>query len=199
MEPVLGACKLLSVYEWFKEGHGITGGTREGGGIWTPHHATEGKAYVWAPPPIIANVGLEECAKAIQKRTDACHIFLIPRLYSPLWMRLFYNLSDFVFKIPPGSHHWPTSMHEPLFAGIALPLLPRNPWSLQGTPSLVGLERQLRQVLGSGQEDGRDILRQLLRTPRQVASVLEGVARRILQMSGTGEVPSKENTGRGRE
>ncbi len=130
VEPVLGACKLLSVDEWFEEGHGITGGTRKGGGIWTPHHATEGKAYVWAPPPIIANVGLEECAKAIHKRTDAYHIFLIPHLYSPLWMRLFYKLSDFVFKIPPGSHHWPTSMHEPLFVGIALPLLPRNPWSL---------------------------------------------------------------------
>ncbi len=169
------------------------------GGIWTPLHATEGKAYIWAPPPIIADVALEECAKAIHKRTDAYHILLIPCLYSPLWMRLFYKLSDFVFKIPPGSHHWPTSMHEPLFVGIALPLLPRNPWSLQGMPLLVGLERQLRQVLSSGHEDGGNILRQLLRTPRQVASVSDGMARRMLQMSWTGEVPSEENTGQGRE
>ncbi len=198
VEPVLGPCKVLSVDEWFQEGQGITGGTREVGGIWTPLHATEGKAYIWAPPPIIANVALKECAKAIHKRTGAYHILLIPCLYSPLWMRLFYKLSDFVFKIPPGSHHWPTSMHKPLFVGIALPLLPRNPWSLRGTPLLVGLERQLRQVLSSGQEDGGNILHQLLRTPRQVASVSDGVVCRMLRMSRTGEVPSEENTGQGK-
>ncbi len=177
---MLGPCKVLSVDKWFQEGHGITGGTRKVGRIWTPLHATEGKAYIWAPPPIIADVALEECAKAIHKRTDTYHILLIPCLYSPLWMRLFNKLSDFVFKIPLGSHHRPTSMHEPLFVGIALPLLPRNPWFLRGTLLLVGLERQLRQVLSSGQEDGGNILRQLLQTLRQVASVSDGVVRRML-------------------
>ena len=179
-EPVLGESRVLSAEEWFQEGHGIIGGSRDSSGIWTPQHATDGKAYIWAPPPIIADVALEECAKAIHKRTDAYHVFLIPRLYSPLWLRMFYKLSDFVFKIPPGSRHWPSSMHEPLFVGISLPLLPRNPWSLRGTPLLVELEGQLRQVLSSREEDGGNILRQLLRTPRQVASMSEGVARKLL-------------------
>ena len=112
------------------EGHGITGWMQENGGLRNPTHAKDGRAYIWALPPIVANVALEECAKAIHKRTDAYHIFLIPRLCSPCWLRSFYKLSDFVFKIPPGSHHWPPSMHEPLFVGVALPLIPRNPWSL---------------------------------------------------------------------
>ncbi len=61
-------------------------GKKDSTGLWIPQHASDGKVYIWTPPPIIADVALEECAKAIHKCTDAYHIFLIPRLYSPLWM-----------------------------------------------------------------------------------------------------------------
>jgi hypothetical protein len=195
VEPVLGESKVLSSKEWFQEGHGITGGKRESRGIWIPRHVADRKAYIWLPPPVIADVALEECAKAIHKRTDAYHIFLIPQLYSPLWMQMFYKLSDFVFKLPPGSRHWPSSMHEPLLVGISLPLLTRNPWSLRRTPLLVDLERQLRQVLSSRKEDGGDILCKLLQALRQVASVSENVACRMLQMPGPREVSGEENSG----
>jgi hypothetical protein len=198
VEPVLGESRVLSTKEWFQEGHGIIGGMRDSSGIWTPQHAADGKAYIWAPPPIIDNVALEECAKAIHKRTDSYHIFLIPQLYSPLWLRMFYKLSDFVFKISPCSRHWPSSMHEPLFVDISLPLLPRNPWSLQGLLLLVELEGQLCQVLSSCEEGG-NILRQLLQTPRQVASMSEGVARKLLRMSWARKVSGAEDTGQGRE
>jgi hypothetical protein len=86
-------------------------------------------------------------------------------------------------------------MHEPLFIGISFPLLHRNPWSLRRTPLLVELERQLRQVLRAGEEDGGHILRKLLRTSRPLASVPEDVARQMLRMSGAGEVPDQENSG----
>jgi len=59
----------------------------------------------------------------------------------------------------------------------------------------VELEWQLRQVLRADEEDGGDILRKLLRTSRQLASVPEGVARQMLRMSGAGEVPDQENSG----
>jgi hypothetical protein len=180
VDLVLGTSRVLTVEEWFREGHGITGGKIGSKGIWIPLHAADGKVYIWSPPPIIADIALEECAKAIHKRTNAYHIFLIPRLYSPLWLRMFYKLSDFVFKLPPGSRHWLSSMHKPLFVGISLPHLTRNPWSLQEMPLLVDLDRQLCQVLSSREEDGRDILRKLLRTPRQMAGVSENVARWML-------------------
>jgi hypothetical protein len=86
-------------------------------------------------------------------------------------------------------------MHEPLFIGISFPLLTRNPWSLRRTPLLVELERELRQVLRSGEEDGGNLLRKLLRTSRQLASVSEDMARKMLRMSGPGQVPSEENSG----
>jgi hypothetical protein len=85
-------------------------------------------------------------------------------------------------------------MHKPLFIGILFPLLNRNPWSLQRMPLLVELERQLRQVLSSGAEDRGDILCKLLRTSRQLASMSENVARKMLQMPGPGEVPTEENS-----
>ena len=86
VDPVLGTSKVLTTKEWFQEGHIITGGKEESKGMWIPRHAADGKAYIQVPPPIIADVALEECAKATHKRTDAYHIFLIPRLYSPFWL-----------------------------------------------------------------------------------------------------------------
>ena len=133
--------------------------------------------------------------KAVHKQTDAFHIFLILRLYSPLWSRMFYKLSDFVFELSPGSRHWPKTMHKPLFVGILLQLISRSPWSLRRTPLLVGLERRLRNVLSTGEAGGRDILCQLLRSPRQLACMSESVAHRMLHMSGVGEVPSESNGG----
>jgi hypothetical protein len=86
VDPVLGTSKVLTTKKWFQEGHRIMGGKEESKGMWIPRHTADRKAYIWAPPPIIADVSLEECAKAIHKRMDAYHIFLTPQLYSPLWL-----------------------------------------------------------------------------------------------------------------
>jgi hypothetical protein len=114
-------------------------------------------------------------------------------------MQLLYKLLDFVFKIPPGSRHWPSPMHKPHFVGDSLTLLTRDPWSLQRMPLLVELERQLHQVLCSSEEAGEDILRQLLQTPRQLASVPEDVAHQMLQVSGPRQVLGEENSRQGRK
>ena len=57
------------------------------------------------------------------------------------------------------------------------------------------LDRQLHQVLSSGKDDGEDILRKLLQTSRQVASVSEHVARRMLRMLGSREISGEEDSG----
>jgi hypothetical protein len=193
IKPVLGKFKILDIEEWFQEGQGIVGGERDHNGVWIPKHATNGRSYVWAPPPVIADVALEECMKAIHKRTDAYHVVLTPHLCSPLWLRMLYKLSDVVLKFPAGSRHWPSDMHEPLFVGISLPLLTRSPWTLRGMPLLVGLEWELQQVLCTGEEDGRNLLRKLLQTPKQLASVSEDVARKLLPLPGTGKVSVEED------
>ena len=172
----------LREHEWFNVGHGVIGGALDAHGIWMPVHAPNGRTYWWDPPPVIANVALEEALKARHKRTDATHIFTIPQLCSPTWSRLFYKLSDFVFKLPPGSTHWPLALHEPLFVGISLPLVRHYPWSLRGTPLLVDMDRRLRRMQETGESDGRDLLRELLRVPGRISRVSEGVARGLLLM-----------------
>ena len=171
------------------EGHGIVGGQRDPHGIWIPDHATNGQVYWWDPPPVIAQQALEEALKARHKRTDACHIFTIPRLCSPGWLRLFHKLCDFIVKFTVGSSHWPTCCHEPLFMGLALPFIRHPPWALRGTPLLVEMDRKLREVLSSGEGDGRDLLFKLLRLPGRLSSVSEDVARGVLRMPGTRKVP----------
>jgi hypothetical protein len=104
------------------------------------------------------------------------HIFVIPRLFSPRWIRLLYKLANFLFHIPPGSPHWPCSAHECFFVGILLLLLNRHLWTLRRTPLLVGLEPQLREVQVTGESNGGDILCKLLRTPWRLASMSEGVS-----------------------
>ncbi len=86
VNPILGESKVLDTEEWFQEGHRIVGGKKDARGIWMPNHTPNRKAYIWSPPPIIADIALEEYSKAIHKQTNMLYIFLMPQLYSPLWM-----------------------------------------------------------------------------------------------------------------
>ena len=66
-------------------------------------------------------------------------------------------------------------------------------------PLLVGLERELHQVLCSSEKDGRDLLGKHLQTPRQLASVSESVAHKLLCLFATRKVLVEDDSGRGRE
>jgi hypothetical protein len=88
LDPSVGRSKLLSAKEWFIEGHGIIGGEKDPSGTRISRHAKNGKVFI---PPIVADVALEECSKAIHKRTDAYHVFLIPRLYPPSGCKRYTN------------------------------------------------------------------------------------------------------------
>jgi hypothetical protein len=191
--------KPLSVEEWFVEGHGIVGGYRDQHQMWIPSHAPNNQIYWWDPPPVVADVALEEALKAKHKRSDAVHILTIPRLCSPTWTRLFHKMSDFVVKLPVGSTHWPEGLHEPLFVGFSLPYIRYYPWSLRGTPLLVEMERNMREVLSTGESDGGDILRELLRLAGRISSVSESVAQGLLRMPRKGQVPDVPDDGRRRE
>ena len=185
----------LTPEQWFVEGHGIVGGKKDRHGIWIPDHASNGRVYLWIPPLVVADVALEEALRAVHKRSDATHSFVIPRLCTPLWSKLLFKLCDFIFRAPAGSPFWPLDMHEPLWIGIALPFIRYRPWSLRGTPLLVAMARELQEVLSSGKGDGRDILRQLLRVQGRVNAVSERVARGVLRMPGSGKVPDDETHG----
>jgi hypothetical protein len=52
--------KVLQVEEWFQEGHGILGGSKDSHRVWIPNHKPNGRVYLWNPPPVIADVAREE-------------------------------------------------------------------------------------------------------------------------------------------
>ncbi len=185
------------VEEWFQEGHGIISGYKDSHGVWIPRHAKNGRVYFRAPPPIIADVALKECLKEVQKRTDANHIFLIPCLFAPAWLCMFYKLANVIFTIPVGSPLLPFNMHEPLFVGIALPFIRCRPWSLQGMPLLVELAGRLQEMFKSSPRNGGVVL--FLRTPSQLASMLNVLARQVSRVYGDRNIPHEDAPGRAGE
>ena len=166
--------------------------------MWIPNHAPGNQIYLWSPPPVIADVALEEALKARHKRQDATHIFLIPMLYSPQWIRLFYKMCDVVFHIPVGTSNWPSAMHESLFVGITFPYLSHRPWTVRGTPLLVELGRQLRRLWATSERDAGDCVRELLRTAKRLPTMSQPVASRVLSLSGEGDIQGGGNAGRRR-
>jgi hypothetical protein len=138
---------------------------------------------------------LKECLKAVQKRTDAYHIFLIPRLFAPAWLCMFYKLADIIFTIPVGSPLWPFNMNEPMFIGIALPFIRYRPWSLRGTLLLVELAGRLREMFKSSPCNGGVVLCKLLRTPSRLASMLDVLACQVLQVYGDRNIPHEDAPG----
>ena len=180
---------FLSPMQWFSEGHNI-GGWEQGpvGGIDLPI-LMEGRTYVWSPPPFAADVALAELRKARIKRQRSAHVFVCPRLCSPLWMKQLYKASDVVFEIPSGTPGWPTHMHEPLLIGLLFPFLRHSPWQLRGTPKMHALGRELRSLLQDKDVDARDLLRKFWLQCFGLGKMREDVVRKMLYLRACPGVP----------
>jgi hypothetical protein len=74
----------MKLEAWSSEGHDIAGWRMNCGGFERPI-LKEGRTYLWLPPPFAANVAIAELRKAQIKRQSSTHVFVCPRLCSPLW------------------------------------------------------------------------------------------------------------------
>lgn len=192
------AISPLTPEQWFVEGHGINGGEINADGVWIPTHEPAYQTHLWCPPPPVADAALEELLKARHKRTDTYHIIVIPRLMTPRWRRLFYKACDFICVLPAGSQHWPANMFEPLYLGIVLPFTHHRPWQLKRAPLILEMEREMQCLLRSGEADGRDLLRKLLKLVPRLCSMSKDVARQVLHMPREEERPGIPYDGDGR-
>lgn len=191
----LPTLKPLTPEGWFERGHGITGGSVDSRGVWIPNHCKPRKAFLWLPPPAVADAALEELLKSRHKREDLFHVFACPQLMLPRWRRLFNKAFDFTFEVPISSPLWPDTMFEPLWIGIALPFHRHRPWCLRRAPALVGFGVDLRRMLASGEGNPSDLLRKLWNLPGRISTLPECVARGVLHMAGQGPVPRTSNRG----
>jgi hypothetical protein len=174
----------LSEADWFDVGHDING--------WHRHHQSdlmerpkleEGRTYIWSPSPFAADVAIAELRKARIKRQTSSHVFVCPRLCCSLWLKQIYRACDLVFQVLPNSPFWPPSAHEPLLIGLIFPFTRANPWQLRGTPKLLAVGRELRNLQENQEMDRRDLLRKLWSRCNGLRNVPEHVVWRLLYFS----------------
>ena len=174
--------KPLTPEGWQWEGHGLNPND-----VWTntddikfPIRDHSRDIYLWCPAPAIASVALEELRKSRHKRPDLIHIFVCPKLMTPLWRKHLLRTCCFSFYVDPGLAHWPDSMHESLLIAVYLPYLPCYPWTFRRTESVLELERKLRtvpKVQGGAQGP---VLREFLSFTRWVPTMHESLVRDLL-------------------
>ena len=179
----------LSPEGWFERGHDIKGGTVNREGIWIPKFKKSN--FLWTPAPAAAATAVEELRKARLKRQASTHLFLCPRLMTPLWEKQLKKACDIVFEIKPkeGSA-WPLNMFEPLTLGICFPFLKYRPWQLRRTPAFLGMEEQLFSLREAGDSPEGPFLRKLWSFARELEAMPKGLVWKVLQSQQSDKVPN---------
>ena len=111
--------------EWFGKGQDICGGETNEYELWCP--SLKSGKWIWAPPPGAAKMAMEQLRLARLKRTESTHVFVCPKLLSPMWRRHLYKVTDCVFEVAVSQSFWMSNMHEPLVYGICFPFVKHRP------------------------------------------------------------------------
>ena len=136
------------------------------------------------PPPFAADIAISELWRARIKRQSSTHVFVVPKLCAPLWIKQVFKAADVVFEIPAGQSFWTKEMHEPLLIAIVFPFIRSKPWQLRSTPKMHSMVSELRRMLKSEDLDSRDLLRQFWEKCHRLRSMPENVVRRVLHFEG---------------
>jgi hypothetical protein len=156
----------LTPEEWFEKGHDVVGGTINTDKAWMPCVGKKRMLHLWAPPPALGVLAIEELRRARHKRQTSTHIFVCPRLLTIQWRRALHKVGDLVFEIPARCDFWPAVCFEPLILRIILPFSTCSPWQMQRCPEVVELGRELQNLWKSEGGDARPLLRKLCQLPR---------------------------------
>ena len=169
----------LAPIDWFDVGHDFDGWSKSWDGFDRPT-LSEGRSYLWAPPPFAADVAISELRKARIKRQTSSHVFVVPKLCSPLWIKQLFKAADLVFEIPSGQPFWDRSVHEPLLIAIVFPFIRSKPWQLRSTPKMYAMGSELRRMFHEEDLDPRDLLREFWTKCHRLRFMPENVVRKVL-------------------
>ena len=169
----------LKPIDWFDVGHDFDGWKRSWDGFERPY-LVEGRTYLWSPPPFAADIAIAELRRARIKRQSSSHVFVVPKLCAPLWIKQVYKAADIVFEIPSGQTFWKREMHEPLLIAIVFPFIRSKPWQLRSTPKMYAMVSELRKVFNEEDLDARDILRQFWDKCHRIRFMPPNVVRKVL-------------------
>ena len=132
------------------------------------------------PPPAAADAAIEELRKARMKRKESCHIIIIPKLFTTLWLRQLNKVSDCNILIPPIHNFWNEQNYEKLVIAFVFPFLPYRPWQLQGTPKMLGVGRELCKMFKEEKMDTRSVLFKFLLEYRRLPELSPDVVWKML-------------------
>ena len=169
----------LHPIDWFDVRHDIDGWRKYWDGFERPR-LSGSRCYLWTPPPFAADVTIAELRKSRIKRQVSSHVFILPKLCSPLWVTQIYKAADIVCEVPAGQPLCDSTMHEPLLIALIFPFLRVKPWQLRSTPKMYSMGGELRKVFKTEGMDARDILRELWRTCHRLTTMPENVVRKVL-------------------
>ncbi len=177
--------EFLSPMQWFTRGHDHELNEFEVNvdGVKLPKMKTG--CFVWSPPPCLAEVAIEELRKARHKRTTSHHLFIVPRLMQPHYLKHLHKAADLIVSVPVGHPYWPTSMHEPLTLAFVFPFISHRPWQLRGAPGLLELGRSLLRMWKEDNWEDGSVLQELWMFQRRLSSMSEKLASKVLQGEGS--------------
>eukprot|EP00980_Cylindrotheca_fusiformis_P012245 scaffold2984_cov80-Cylindrotheca_fusiformis.AAC.3 len=165
---------FLKPDDWYLRGHDIVGGHHVPAdpsagttSFWKP--IIEPAVLIWSPPPAAANVALEELRKARIKRQVSTHIFLVPRLCTPSWLKQLFKAADVILEIPPGCPFWPANIFDP--------------WSLRFAPKVLATKRELQKMWKVSPLDSGGVLHEFVSLSRRIPSLPRSVVRRTIERS----------------
>ena len=178
--------EFLQPKEWFTRGHDHSIGQWETNldfdhGLKMEFPVIKGGFMVWAPSPCTADVAVEELRKARHKRQISQHLFVVPRLMTPLWRKQLYKAADLVVTIPCGHQAWPVNMFEPLTVAFIFPFLNSRPWQLRGSFYLLALGRELSRLWRDNKSGEGPILRKLWGIEKTLRNLSPKLAWEMLQ------------------
>jgi hypothetical protein len=176
--PASESIEYLSPADWFERGHDISGFTQNLDGVTIPTYSKG--VMVWSPPPAAARFAMEELRQARHKRQASTHIFIVPKLMTPEWMKQTFKAADLCFQIPAGHPMWPAGMHEPLTIAILFPYLSRAPWQLKGSNFVGGMERTLYRVCRDCPSSTGSFLSELFKLERGMDTLSKSDLRKLL-------------------
>ena len=77
---------------------------------WFDEVFSEGN-YLWTPPPVAAQVAVEQLCRNYHLREKSCHIVCHPVLMTFLWRKQLSKVADLIVALPFDEVVWPRANH----------------------------------------------------------------------------------------
>ena len=143
-----------------------------------PYHYKD--TFLWASAPSVADLVLRQLGEAVHKQLNSLRVFISPKLMMTVWVRLLFNISQFLVHKPPGEMFQTYSMHESFVLVFIFPLINHRPWCIRGAPKVLGLGRMVSLLIREISGDAGSVLHQLWLLTKRVDSISGVLARGLL-------------------